>query len=236
MIRRLPATSNGAGMLFFLRTVQDSPDDRTAHDLPSSSIADRGPFLPVTLSSRCPQARSCFADVQSQSRCAWKPGFARFSTVPPLALGITPHRSTMFCTTRFGQRHVSTIFTQLTSIHVCSLQQSGDVPVDPPCGTLLDTRLRRRKQLFDEATMQCRRRRSHRRKAVPVRPTRLNSHPATRSARVFASARYRDPKRIAATVQVSLEGAAATFESPLSNDAYLVAGRSSSSIHARMLY
>src|SRR5207244_11194507 len=168
-----------------------------------------------------------FADVQSQAMQQGNEIQLTFDRGTASRLGITPQAIDDVLYDAFGQRQVSTIFTQLNQYHVVLVaDKNADDLSNLLSGLYVDTSSGGVAPLAAMATM----------KVVPApviierqgqfpyADVLFNLAPGYTLGPAVFELRYREARlRLPQTVRASLEGSAATFESSLSNEAFLVA-------------
>jgi multidrug efflux pump len=232
VIRRLSdETANQAGMRLFLHPVQDlTLDDAISTTSYRLGIEATNPAVLNQWTHKLIDALKAdpvFADVQSEALQQGQQVQLNFDRGTASRLGVTPQAIDDVLYDAFGQRQVSTIFTQLNQYHVVLVADKdpndlshllSGLYVDTPSGNVAP--------LAAMATM----------KVIPVPVTidrqgqfpyadvSFNLAPGNTLGTAVAHVHDVEAKLgLPATVQASLEGTAATFQSSLSNEAYLVA-------------
>jgi multidrug efflux pump len=233
VIRRLADHTAGmAGMKLFLHPVQDlTLDDTVSTTSYRVGLQATDPDVLATWTGKLIDALKAdpvFADVQSQALQQGSQIQLTFDRSTASRLGITPQAIDDVLYDAFGQRQVSTIYTQLNQYHVVLAAdgKSSDNMQDLLSGLYVDTSSGGVAPLATMATM----------KVVPS-PVTINRQGQFPYADVSfnlapgytlgtAISHLNDAERkigMPAAVQASLEGSAATFQSSLSNEAFLVA-------------
>ncbi|HEX3867558.1 MAG TPA: efflux RND transporter permease subunit, partial [Gemmatimonadaceae bacterium] len=232
VIRRLAdSTANDAGMRLFLHPVQDLTLDDTISttsyriglQATDPALLDRWAGKLIAALRRDP----AFADVQSEALQQGNQIQLTFDRGTASRLGITPQAIDDVLYDAFGQRQVSTIYTQLNQYHVvlAADHNSNDFShlLD---GLYVDTASGGVAPLASMARMQI--------VPVPITINRQGQFPYADVSFNLATGYTLGTalshlttveKRIAlpTAVQATLEGSAATFQSSLSNEAFLVA-------------
>jgi multidrug efflux pump len=224
------ATGSLAGMHLFLHPVQDlTLDDAISATSYRIGLQATEPALLNVWTSKLIAAMQhdpAFADVQSEAMQQGNQIQLSFDRSTASRLGVTPQAIDDVLYDAFGQRQVSTIYTQLNQYHVVLVadKRSRD-PADLLSGLYVDTASGAVAPLASMATMKV--------IQVPVTINRQGQFPyADVSFNLqpgytlgTAVTRLDDIEKqinLPITVQASLEGTAATFQSSLSNEAYLV--------------
>ncbi len=168
-----------------------------------------------------------FTDVQSQALQFGNQIQLTFDRATASRLGVTPQAIDDVLYDAFGQRQVSTIYTQLNQYHVvlASDRQPRNL-ADLLTGLYVDTASGGVAPLSSMATQQVMRTRHH---PQPPGPVSLRRRVLQPGAGADAGRRRHPPRADRAadlglpiTVQAQLEGAAATFQSSLGNQLFLV--------------
>ncbi|WEK32552.1 MAG: efflux RND transporter permease subunit [Candidatus Pseudomonas phytovorans] len=232
VIRRLAdANADDAGIRLYLHGVQDLTLDATVSTtsyrlgLQAADMATLERWAGKLLAAL--RAEPMFSDVQSQALQFGNQIQLNFDRATASRLGVTPQAIDDALYDAFGQRQVSTLYTQLNQYHVV---MASDRPprnladlltglyVSLPAGGVVP--------LSSMASQQLQR--------VPLTLNRLGQFPYadiafnlapghTLGAAVNRLKAIEAQLDLPASVQVSLEGAAATFADSLGNQAFLVA-------------
>ncbi len=232
VIRRLSdATGSLAGMRLFLHPVQDlTLDDTISTTSYRVGLQATDPAVLDQWTSKLIAAlrqNPAFADVQSQALQQGNQIQLTFDRSTASRLGVTPQAIDDVLYDAFGQRQVSTIYTQLNQYHVVLVadKTSGDLS-DLLSGLYVDTASGGVAPLASMATMKV----IHapvtinRQGQFPYADVSFNLQPGyTLGTAVSRLADIEKQIGLPLTVQASLEGTAATFQSSLSNEAFLVA-------------
>ncbi|NRO98978.1 MMPL family transporter [Paraburkholderia sp. NMBU_R16] len=231
VIRRLSRASSGhAGIRLFLHPVQDLTLDAalstTSYRLGLQCV---DPVLLETWTQRLVKALEAdpaFADVQSQALQRGNHVELRFDRDTASRLGVTPQAIDDVLYDAFGQRQVSTILAPSNQYHVVlAANRATEDLANLLSGLYVSTPSGATAPLASMATL-------HigtapltiRRQAqFPYADVSFNLAPGYSLGTALAHLRAVESKiGLPTAVQASLEGAAATFEASLSNEAYLV--------------
>jgi len=232
VIRRLSAAAgNHAGMRLYLHPVQDlTLDDSvstTSYRLGLQSIDPAALALWTGKVLAALKQDPAFADVQSQAQQLGSQIRLTFDRATASRLGVTPQAIDDVLYDAFGQRQVSTIYTQLNQYHVVlTAPKSADDLSNLLAGLYVNTPAGGVAPLAAMATMTVAK--------VPVTISRQGQFPyadvsfnlAPGYTLGDAVARLSEIQKqigLPASVSASLEGAAASFQASLANEAYLVA-------------
>ena len=232
VIRRLSdSNANTPGMHLFLHPVQDlTLDDSISTTTYRLGLQATDPAVLALWTGKLIAALKkdpIFADVQSQASQQGNQIQLTFDRDTASRLGVTPQAIDDVLYDAFGQRQVSTIFTQLNQYHVV-LAADRDPDNIPTMlnGLYVDTASGGVAPLASMATMQI----IHapvtinREGQFPYADVSFNLAPGnTLGAAVSRLTQVEQEIGLPATVQATLEGSAATFQSSLSNEAFLVA-------------
>jgi multidrug efflux pump len=231
VIRRLSdANANTPGMHLFLHAVQDlTLDDAVSTTSYRIGLQATDPAVLSEWTNKLLAALKrapAFADLQSQAMQQGNQIQLTIDRATASRLGITPQQIDDVLYDAFGQRQVSTIYTQLNQYHVVlASNQDPDDLSHLLAGLYVDTAAGGVAPLASMATMKV--------IQVPVTIDRQGQFPYADVSFNLApgytlGTALSELKTVEAqiglpvTVQASLEGAAATFESSLSNEAFLV--------------
>ncbi|TDG08247.1 multidrug transporter subunit MdtC [Paraburkholderia guartelaensis] len=232
VIRRLSdSTASDAGMRLFLHPVQDlTLDDTISTTSYRVGLQATDPAVLDLWTGKliaALRADPAFADVQSQAMQQGNQIQLTFDRASASRLGITPQAIDDVLYDAYGQRQVSTIYTQLNQYHVVLAADATSNSVAHVLdGLYVDTSSGGVAPLASMATM----------KLVPA-PVTINRQGQFPYADVSfnlapgytlgtALAHLKDVEQrigLPQTVQASLEGSAATFQASLANEAFLVA-------------
>jgi multidrug efflux pump len=232
VIRRLADSTAGlAGMRLFLHPVQDLTLDDTISTtsyrvgLQATDVGTLNQWTGKLIAAL--KQDPVFADVQSQAAQQGNQIQLSFDRNTASRLGITPQAIDDVLYDAYGQRQVSTIYTQLNQYHVVLAADGRSNGVsDLLSGLYVDTGSGSVTPLATMATMKV----VH----VPVMIDRQGQFPyadvsfnlAPGYTLGTAVSHLKDVEQqigLPLTVQASLEGTAATFQASLSNEAFLVA-------------
>ncbi|MFM0593598.1 MULTISPECIES: efflux RND transporter permease subunit [Paraburkholderia] len=231
VIRRLSdATASLAGMRLFLHPVQDlTLDDTISTTSYRVGLQATDPNVLNVWTGKLIDALKkdpAFADVQSQASQQGNQIQLTFDRATASRLGVTPQAIDDVLYDAFGQRQVSTIYTQLNQYHVVLVadKTSGNLS-DLLSGLYVDTSSGGVAPLASMATMKL----IHapvtinRQGQFPYADVSFNLQPGyTLGTAVTRLTDIEKQIGLPMTVQASLEGTAATFQSSLSNEAFLV--------------
>jgi multidrug efflux pump len=232
IIRRLAdANADDAGIRLFLHPVQDlTLDDTISTTSYRLGLQATDPDVLAVWTGKLIAALKqdkIFADVQSEAMQQGNQIQLHFDRSTASRLGITPQAIDDVLYDAFGQRQVSTIYTQLNQYHVVL---TSDRPprnlADLLGGLYVDTNTGGVSPLASMASMTVAR--------VPVTINRQGQFPYadvsfnlaggyTLGDAVSRLGEIEKTVGLPQTVQATLEGSAATFQSSLSNEAFLVA-------------
>jgi multidrug efflux pump len=233
VIRRLSDETAGlAGMKLFLHPVQDlTLDDTISTTSYRVGLQATDPDVLNLWTGKliaALKADPVFADVQSQALQQGSQIQLTFDRSTASRLGVTPQAIDDVLYDAFGQRQVSTIYTQLNQYHVVLTadDKSSGTMSDLLSGLYVDTASGGVAPLATMATM----------KVVPA-PVTINRQGQFPYADVSfnlapgytlgtAISHLNETEQaigMPASVQATLEGSAATFQSSLANEAFLVA-------------
>ncbi len=232
VIRRLAATAGSQpGLRLYLHPVQDlTLDDSistTSYRLGLQSTDSDTLALWTGKMLDALKHDPAFTDVQSQAQQLGNQIQLTFDRATASRLGITPQAIDDVLYDAFGQRQVSTIYTQLNQYHVVlAAPGNGDDLSNMLAGLYVDTASGGVAPLASMATMKV--------VQVPVTINRQGQFPYadvsfnlapghTLGDAVSRLAAIQQQIQLPVTVAASLEGAAASFQSSLANEAYLVA-------------
>jgi multidrug efflux pump len=232
VIRRLSdSNANTPGMHLFLHPVQDlTLDDSISTTTYRLGLQATDPDVLALWTGKLIGALKqdpVFADVQSQAMQQGNQVQLTFDRATASRLGITPQAIDDVLYDAFGQRQVSTIFTQLNQYHVVLVaNKDPDDLSDLLSGLYVDTASGGVAPLASMATMKI----IH----TPVTINRQGQFPYadvsfnlasgyTLGTAVSHLTQLEHDIALPPTVQATLEGSAATFQSSLSNEAFLVA-------------
>ena len=233
VIRRLADATGGlAGMHLYLHPVQDlTLDDTISTTSYRVGLQATDPDVLTLWTGKLIDAlkrNAAFADVQSQALQQGNQIQLTFDRATASRLGITPQAIDDVLYDAFGQRQVSTIFTDLNQYHVVLVADktsSGNLS-DLLSGLYVDTASGGVAPLATMATMTV----IHapvtinRQGQFPYADVSFNLAPGYTLGTAISHLKDVERQiRLPLTVQASLEGAAATFQSSLANEAYLVA-------------
>jgi multidrug efflux pump len=232
VIRRLAdETANQAGMRLFLHPVQDlTLDDAISTTSYRLGVQATDPVVLNQWTRKLIDALKqdpVFADVQSEALQQGQQVQLTFDRGTASRLGITPQAIDDVLYDAFGQRQVSTIFTQLNQYHVVLVADKdpndlshllSGLYVDTPSGTVAPlASMATMKVIQVPVTI-------NRQGQFPYADVSFNLAPGYTLGTAVSHVQDVEAKiGLPATVQAALEGTAATFQSSLSNEAYLVA-------------
>ncbi|MGY2196508.1 efflux RND transporter permease subunit [Pseudomonas gingeri] len=231
VIRRLSdANADDSGVRLYLHSVQDLTLDATVSTTSYRlGLQATDPQVLEEWTARLLAAIGkdpLFSDVQSQALQFGNQIQISIDRATASRLGVTPQAIDDVLYDAFGQRQVSTIYTQLNQYHVV---MASDRPprnlADLLTGLYVTTSSGAVAPLASMATQQVIR--------TPITINRLGQFPyadisfnlapgQTLGAAVTRLARIEQEVGLPVTVQANLEGAAATFQSSLSNQVFLV--------------
>jgi multidrug efflux pump len=232
VIRRLSdANASSAGMHLFLHPVQDlTLDDSISTTTYRLGLQATDPDVLTRWTEKMIAALKqdpVFADVQSQALQQGNQVQLTFDRDTASRLGVTPQAIDDVLYDAFGQRQVSTIFTQLNQYHVVLVDNSDpDDLAHMLDGLYVDTgsggvaplsAMARMKVIQVPVTI-------NREGQFPYADVSFNLAPGyTLGTAVTHLSQIEHDIGLPASVQANLEGSAATFQSSLSNEAFLVA-------------
>jgi multidrug efflux pump len=232
VIRRLSDLNAGsAGMHLFLHPVQDlTLDDTISTTTYRLGLVSVDPAVVAAWAGKMVAALKldpAFADVQSQALQQGNEVLLTFDRSTASRLGVTPQQIDDVLYDAFGQRQVSTIYTELNQYHVVLVADKKDGDLEHLLsGLYVDTPNSGVAPLAAMATMQL----VHapvtirRQGQFPYADLSFNLAPGYTLGTAVAHLRDIEAKvALPASVQVNLEGAAATFAASLENEAFLVA-------------
>ncbi|WP_206956567.1 efflux RND transporter permease subunit [Trinickia acidisoli] len=232
VIRRLSdSTASESGMRLFLHPVQDLTLDDTVSTtsyrigLQSTDSATLDLWAGKLIAAL--RQDPAFADVQSQSLQKGNQIELTFDRASASRLGVTPQAIDDVLYDAFGQRQVSTIYTQLNQYHVVLTADStssdpahllDNLYVDTSSGGVAPLATMARVKIVPMPVM------IDRQGQFPYADVSFNL--GSGYSLGTALSHLTDVEQrigLPASVQASLEGSAATFQSSLSNEAFLVA-------------
>ena len=231
VIRRLSdSNANTPGMHLFLHPVQDlTLDDSISTTTYRLGLQATDPDVLTLWTGKLIAALKqdpVFADVQSQAMQQGNQVQLTFDRDTASRLGVTPQNIDDVLYDAFGQRQVSTIFTQLNQYHVVlAANKDPDDLSGLLNGLYVDTAAAGVTPLSSMATMKLIQApvTINREGQFPYADVSFNLAPGyTLGAAVSRLTEVEHEIGLPQTVQATLEGSAATFESSLSNEAFLV--------------
>ncbi|MFL9876257.1 efflux RND transporter permease subunit [Paraburkholderia megapolitana] len=231
VIRRLAdVTANNAGMKLFLHPVQDlTLDDTISTTSYRVGLQATDPTVLTQWTQKLIAALKqdpAFADVQSQALQEGNQIQLTFDRDTASRLGVTPQAIDDVLYDAFGQRQVSTIYTQLNQYHVVlTADRSADDLGHLLSGLYVDTSSGDVAPLASMATMKIIPSpvTINRQGQFPYADVSFNLAPGYTLGTALTHLQDVESKiSLPTTVQATLEGSAATFEQSLSNEAYLV--------------
>jgi multidrug efflux pump len=231
VIRRLSdSNANTPGMHLFLHPVQDlTLDDSISTTTYRLGLQATDPDVLTLWTGKLIAALKqdpVFADVQSQAMQQGNQVQLTFDRDTASRLGVTPQNIDDVLYDAFGQRQVSTIFTQLNQYHVVlAANKDPDDLSGLLNGLYVDTLAGGVAPLSSMATMKLIEApvTINREGQFPYADVSFNLAPGyTLGTAVSRLAEIEQQIAMPQTVQATLEGSAATFESSLSNEAFLV--------------
>ena len=231
VIRRLSdSNANTPGMHVFLHPVQDlTLDDSISTTTYRLGLQATDPDLLTLWTGKLIAALKhdpVFADVQSQAMQEGNQVQLTFDRDTASRLGVTPQNIDDVLYDAFGQRQVSTIFTQLNQYHVVLVANKdpddlsgllNGLYVDTPSGGVAPlSSMATMKVIPAPVTI-------NREGQFPYADVSFNLAPGyTLGTAVSHLTQAEQDIALPQTVQATLEGSAATFQSSLSNEAFLV--------------
>ena len=231
VIRRLAdANSDESGIRLYLHGVQDltldSTVSTTSYRLGLQAIDTQALEQWTNRLMAAMRKDPMFADVQSQALQFGNQIQLSFDRATASRLGVTPQAIDDVLYDAFGQRQVSTIYTQLNQYHVvlASDRQPGNL-ADLLTGLYVDTASGGVAPLSSMASQQVIRApiTLNRQGQFPYADVSFNLAPGqTLGAAVTRLGQIEHDLGLPITVQAQLEGAAATFQSSLGNQLFLV--------------
>jgi len=231
VIRRLSdSNANTPGMHLFLHPVQDlTLDDSISTTTYRLGLQATDPDVLTLWTGKLIAALKqdpVSADVQSQAMQQGNQVQLTFDRDTASRLGVTPQNIDDVLYDAFGQRQVSTIFTQLNQYHVVlAANKDPDDLSGLLNGLYVDTAAAGVTPLSSMATMKLIQApvTINREGQFPYADVSFNLAPGyTLGAAVSRLTEVEHEIGLPQTVQATLEGSAATFESSLSNEAFLV--------------
>ncbi|MBB5468762.1 multidrug efflux pump [Paraburkholderia sp. CI2] len=232
VIRRLTDDTAGlAGVRLFLHPVQDlTLDDTVSTTSYRLGVQSTDPALLTRWTGELVGALRgdpAFADVQSEAMQSGNQVQLTFDRDTASRLGITPQAIDDVLYDAFGQRQVSTIYTQLNQYHVVLVaRNNADDLAHLLSGLYVDTSSGSLAPLASMATMKVMPAplRIDRKGQFPYADVSFNLAPGYSLGTAIARLeRVKEQIGLPQSVQVSLEGSAATFQSSLASEGYLVA-------------
>ncbi|MGI4814352.1 MAG: efflux RND transporter permease subunit [Janthinobacterium lividum] len=231
IIRRLSdANANTAGMHLYLHAVQDlTLDDAISTTSYRLGLQATDPKVLALWTSKLITALAgdpAFADVQSQAMQQGNQIQLTFDRDTASRLGITPQAIDDVLYDAFGQRQVSTIFTQLNQYHVVLVaDKNPDDLANLLSGLYVTTSSGGVAPLASMASMKVVQApiTINRQGQFPYADVSFNLAPGYTLGDALSNLKQAEKNiGLPFTVQATLQGAAATFESSLSNEAFLI--------------
>jgi len=231
VIRRLSdSNENTPGMHLFLHPVQDlTLDDSISTTTYRLGLQATDPDVLTLWTGKLIAALKhdpVFADVQSQAMQQGNQVQLTFDRDTASRLGVTPQNIDDVLYDAFGQRQVSTIFTQLNQYHVVLVANKDPDDLSGLLnGLYVDTSSGGIAPLSSMATMKVIQApvTINREGQFPYADVSFNLAPGyTLGTAVSHLTQAEQSVALPQTVQATLEGSAATFQSSLSNEAFLV--------------